>query len=295
VQLINLMNKDSKIEKKRISILGCGWLGFPLAKRLLNNDSTSEVKGSTTSSDKLDIINNAGIEGFLFDLKPDFSVDEKTICQFFDVDCLIISLPPRLSKSEPGHYQKQMENVVARIKTSPIKEIILLSSTGIYSDLNQVAKEQHVTVPEESASPEMVAAEKLLVSLRSNRIVSVLRLAGLIGYDRIPGKYVKGKKGLTTGSLPVNYIHPDDAIGILSNMLNTTLHNETFNVVAPLHPTRREIYDSTCAQFGWELPTYLETEIPEKFKIISGEKLSEFYTYDFQFPDPRHFYYELNQ
>ena len=38
--------------KQRISILGCGWLGLPLAKELL--DRSFEVKGSTTSSNKLD-------------------------------------------------------------------------------------------------------------------------------------------------------------------------------------------------------------------------------------------------
>jgi nucleoside-diphosphate-sugar epimerase len=288
-----MMNKDSKIGKKRISILGCGWLGFPLAKRLLDCDITSQVKGSTTSVDKLELLNSSGIEGFLFDLNPEFSADDEIVSNFFDTASLVISLPPRLSKSEPGHYQKQIEAVVKRIKSSPIKEIILLSSTGVYPDLNRIVTEQDVNTPEESNSPEMVAVENLLISLRSDRIVTVLRLAGLIGNDRIPGKYVKGKKDISTGLLPVNYIHPEDAVGIIVTILKKGLQSETFNVVAPLHPTRSEIYDSTCAQFGWEAPTYLEPEIPENFKIISGEKLSSFYKYDFRFPDPLQFQYEL--
>ncbi|MCE7042942.1 NAD-dependent dehydratase [Dyadobacter sp. CY312] len=288
-----MMNKNSKIEKKRISILGCGWLGFPLAKRLLQHDITSTVKGSTTSEGKVAILNSVGIEGFLFDLNPHFSAENETISKFFDADSLIISLPPRLSKSEPGHYRQQIEYVVDKIKSSPVKEIILLSSTGIYPDLNKTVTEKDVKLPAESASPEMVEVENLLISLRPDRVVSVLRLAGLIGNDRIPGKYVKGKKDMNTGSIPVNYIHPDDAVGIITTMLTEGVHNETFNVVAPLHPIRKEIYDSTCAQFGWEAPTYLEPEIPEDFKIISGEKLSEYYKYHFKFPDPLHFYYEL--
>jgi len=288
-----MMNKDSKIEKKRISILGCGWLGFPLAKRLLDHDITSKVKGSTTSAGKLEVLNNAGIEGFLFDLNPEFSADDEIVSNFFETDSLVISLPPRLSKSEPGHYERQVECVVEKIQSSPIKQIILLSSTGVYPDLNRTVTEQDVNAPEDSGSPEMVTVENMLTSLRSDRIVTVLRLAGLIGNDRIPGKYVKGKKDMSTGSLPVNYIHPEDAVGIIVTMLKEGLQSETFNVIAPLHPTRSQIYDSTCAQFGWEAPTYLESEKPENFKIISGEKLSSFYKYDFRFPDPLQFHYEL--
>ena len=42
----------------KISILGCGWLGLPLAKALIENGFS--VKGSTTSTDKLTALENAG-------------------------------------------------------------------------------------------------------------------------------------------------------------------------------------------------------------------------------------------
>lgn len=292
--LIKLMNKSSKIEKKRISILGCGWLGLPLAKRLIDRDSTSEVKGSTTSLFRLDTLKEAGIKGYIFSLDPGFSPDSPDIEKFFDTDSLVISLPPKLSKSEPGHYVKQVEAIVEQIKRSPVNDIIFLSSTGIYPDRNRVMVESDVSSSRDSASPEMIHAENLLNKLSPRRTVSIARLAGLIGYDRIPGKYVRGKKELDTGALPVNYIHPTDAVEMIATMLSEGLYNETFNIVAPLHPTRREIYNSNCAQFGWETPTYTEAVPGPDFKIISGEKFSQYYNYDFQFPDPLHFEYELN-
>ncbi|HEV7380899.1 MAG TPA: NAD-dependent dehydratase [Dyadobacter sp.] len=288
-----MLNEKSKLEKKRISILGCGWLGLPLAKRLLQTDISYHVKGSTTSPERLELLNKEGIEGFLFNLNPGFTAPDSTIAHFFEADTLVISLPPRLSKSEPGHYLKQVENVITKIKDSSVKEIIFLSSTGIYPELNRVVHEADVTTPEQSASEEMVAAENMITALRPGRSVSVLRLAGLIGLDRIPGKYVKGKKELTTGSLPVNYIHPEDAVLVMATMIEKHIHNETFNIVAPLHPTRREVYDSNCAQFGWEVPTYSEPAAAPDFKIISGEKLSKFYDVNFKFPNPMQFHYEL--
>lgn len=50
----------------KISILGCGWLGFPLAKALLLKGFS--VKGSTTSSEKLATLEKAGITPFLITL-----------------------------------------------------------------------------------------------------------------------------------------------------------------------------------------------------------------------------------
>lgn len=288
-----MLNEKSKVEKKRISILGCGWLGLPLAKRLLQKDISYQVKGSTTSPEKLALLNNEGIEGFLFNLNPSFTAPDSTTADFFDTDTLVISLPPRLSKSEPGHYLQQVENVIEKIKDSSVQEIIFLSSTGVYPDLNRIVNETDVNLPEQSASAEMVAAENMITNLRTERTVAILRLAGLIGLDRIPGKYVKGKKELTTGSLPINYIHPEDAVSVMAMMIEQQIQNETFNVVAPLHPTRREVYDSNCKQFGWETPTYLEPETAPDYKIISGDKLHEHYHINFKYPNPLEFYYEL--
>lgn len=291
----NTMNKDSKVEKKRISILGCGWLGLKLAKRLLQRDITYEIKGSTTSFQKLDRFESLGIAGYLFDLNPGFSIDHSVLESFFDTDLLIVSIPPRLSQNEPGFYPQQIEAIIEAVKQSPVKEIIYISSTGIYPDLNRIVTEEDVILPEQSASPDMVIAENLLTSLRPDKTVSILRFGGLIGYERIPGKYVKGQKDMTTGSIPVNYIHPDDAAEIIIMMTEGNVYNETFNIVAPLHPTRREIYESTCSQFGWEAPTFLQPNINPAYKIISGTKFSEFYQYEFIFPDPLQFYYELSE
>ena len=52
----------------QISILGCGWLGLPLAKDLVKNGLL--VKCSTTSSSKLAHIEKLGVLPFLMELQP---------------------------------------------------------------------------------------------------------------------------------------------------------------------------------------------------------------------------------
>lgn len=283
----------SKVGKKRISILGCGWLGFPLAKRLLGSGITSEVKGSTTSVDKLDKFAAAGMEGYLLPLIPEEGLEARIAKPFFDADILVISIPPRMAQNKAGNYSAQMEMVANAIRESPITEVIFVSSTGVYRDLGQTAFESDVQLPEHSAQPEMVAAENAISALRPEKTVTILRMSGLLGYNRIPGKYVKGQKDLTTGDIPVNYIHRDDAAAIIKAVIRQGAQNETFNITAPFHPTRSEVYADSCAQFGWEAPTFRIPEQQPPFKVISGEKFLKNYPYEFKYPDPLQFHYQL--
>ena len=288
-----MMDNSSKLEKKRISILGCGWLGFPLAQRLQSLHITSDIKGSTTSLFKISTFEKAGIAGYLLPLVPDFDNEETVIQSFFDSDTLIVSIPPRMSKNESGYYLQQITAAIREIEKSPVQEIIFISSTGIYPELNRAVTEADVETPDQSDSPDMVAAENLMKALRPKCNVTILRLGGLLGYNRIPGKYVKGQKDITTGSIPVNYIHRDDAVGIIVTILQNGVMNETFNIVAPIHTTRREVYEASCKQFDWEAPTFAEPPVKPDFKVISAEKFGKHYAYEFKFPDPLKFFYSL--
>jgi len=285
----------TKVEKKRVSILGCGWLGFPLAQRLLIHDISSEVKGSTTSASKLALFESEGIQGYQFDLAPDFMADHQQIESFMDCDILIIAIPPKLAKTGQDFHVQQIQAVINAQSYSSTKEIIYISSTSIYPELNRVVTEEDVTFPEQSPAPAMVKAENLLTALRPQKTVSILRLGGLLGYGRIPGKYVRGQKDMTTGSIPVNYIHRDDAAGVIAQIVATGIKNETFNIVAPSHPTREEVYVTGCEQFGWEPPTFITPDPLPDFKIISAEKLGRSYEYEFKYPDPLQFYYESDE
>ena len=52
----------------KISILGCGWLGLPLGKFLVEKGHV--VKGSTTSEDKISLLSSMGIVPFLIKFSP---------------------------------------------------------------------------------------------------------------------------------------------------------------------------------------------------------------------------------
>ena len=57
----------------KIAVIGCGWLGLPLAKKLVSKNF--RVKGSTTSKQKISVLRNEKIEPFLIDLNKNLNED----------------------------------------------------------------------------------------------------------------------------------------------------------------------------------------------------------------------------
>ena len=61
----------------KIAIIGCGWLGLPLAKKLIKEIFI--VKGSTTSKEKISVLKTEKIEPFLIDLNKKLGKKSHTL------------------------------------------------------------------------------------------------------------------------------------------------------------------------------------------------------------------------
>jgi nucleoside-diphosphate-sugar epimerase len=275
---------------KSISILGCGWLGLPLGKYF--SDKGYAVKGSTTKEEKLPILIGNGIEAFCIQLNP--QVVGENVDNFLNSETLLINIPPRISHQKVDAHVEQISNLLTDVKQSSIKNIIYISSTSVYPELNREVFEEEVITPEQSANPTMIKAEKLLIALWKETSVNltILRCSGLMGYDRIPAKYFSGLKGLTTGDIQVNYVHRDDVIKIIETIIKNSIWNETFNIVSPIHPTRKEIYAKNCEELGYEMPEFITPSEPQPFKIISPKKWLECSKYEFIYLNPLDYYYK---
>lgn len=278
------------MSKSSISILGCGWLGLPLGKHFSQNNYI--VKGSTTHIEKLPILQENGIEAFQIQLNP--QVVGENMDNFLNSETLLINIPPRISLQKADAHVEQISNLLPSIKVSSIKNIIYISSTSVYPELNREVFEEDVKTPEQSASPTMVKAENLLKDFckDSKLNLTILRCGGLMGYDRIPAKYFSGWKGLTTGDIQVNYVHRDDVIKVIETVIDKEIWNETFNIVSPIHPTRKEIYAKNCEELGFEMPEFVKPNEAQPFKIISSQKWLERSKYSFIYENPLDFYYK---
>jgi hypothetical protein len=94
-----------------------------------------------------------------------------------------------------------------------------------------------------------------------------------------------GKTNVANPEAPINLIHQEDCIGIISEILKQVQHdkvwNETFNAVAPNHPTRKNYYTEKAKQFHLIAPLFNENET-NIGKIVSSEKLEKFLGYKFK-------------
>jgi nucleoside-diphosphate-sugar epimerase len=113
----------------RISILGCGWLGMPLGKKLV--ELGFSVNGSTTRESKLNHIEDCGMTPFQIDLKNQTDGFDA----FFKTEILIITLPPSNSV-DPHAYFDQLELIKKNAQTSKVKHILFISSSSVYLNSN---------------------------------------------------------------------------------------------------------------------------------------------------------------
>lgn len=279
---------------KQISILGCGWLGLPLAKALIEKGFS--LKGSTTSEDKMALLQNAGINPFLISLESDGVSGN---CNDFldESETLIIDIPPKLRGNNANNpseavFVKKMQHLIPHIEKSTVKNVLFVSSTSVYPEDNSIITEDSPLNPETESGRQLVAVEELLQN-NPNFKTTIVRFGGLIGEDRHPIPFLAGKRNLENPKAPINLIHQLDCIGIIIEILSTPevsgqndklVWGETFNAVAPFHPSREEYYIQKAIDFGLELPQF-NLESPSFGKTILSTKIETVLGYTFVKPN----------
>ncbi|MFW2135033.1 epimerase [Chryseobacterium sp. TY4] len=251
---------------KKIGIIGCGWLGFRMAKYFV---STNEIFTTTRSNDKINILSEQGFKTFKIDFDTESFLKPNDIWK--NLDIIIITIP--FSKSTDFEVLKtRFENLNSCIKTFE-KQIFLMSSIGIYP---QIEKEITETNLDESLLNSNIFGIENLMK-RDFPQINILRLGGLMGENRYLSKYkIKEPQQI------VNHIHFEDICRIVEKMINDNLQFKTYNLVAPLHPTKQQVVDFQTKN--------IETKIEESCgrKIVS-EFLEKDLKYEFLHPDPRKF------
>lgn len=270
---------------KQISILGCGWLGLPLAKSLIEKGYT--IKGSTTSAEKIPVLKQAGIDAFKIEVSESGVTGEMN--PFLEnSEILVIDIPPKLRGSSNESFVKKINTLIPFIEKSSVDKIILISSTSVYADDNSVVSEATKPNPETESGKQLLEAEKLLLT-NTNFKTTVIRFGGLIGNTRHPVHFLSGRKNIENPEAPINLIHQADCIGIIEKVLvfaqnDNLVWNQIFNAVAPFHPTRKEYYTQKAMELGLPLPMFSDDPNSYGKTILSNLMESEL-KYTFQKPN----------
>jgi len=266
---------------RQISILGCGWLGIPLAKSLLEKGFS--VKGSTTSSAKLPMLQQSGIDSFQV-VVSETKIDGDITSFLQDSEILIIDIPPKLRGDSSENFVKKMENLIPFIKDAKIQKVIFISSTAVYNNNYPIVTETTEPNPDTENGLQLVQAEKLFLLRESDLSTTIIRFAGLIGEDRHPAYHLSGKQNLGNPGAAVNLIHQVDCIGIIEAIIENDCWNQTFNAVAPFHPRRDNYYTQKAAEFGLPLPRF-SADSNSFGKVVHGDLVESELQYQFQKPN----------
>ena len=268
-----------------ISILGCGWLGFPLAKQLVANGHI--VKGSTQTAAKLAVLHKNGIDPYLIEVQK--KIKGTNLSHFFKSGVLMINIPPgRKRRDVARSHPRQIEAIIEKALLYNTKRILFVSSTSVYGNVNRMVTEADEPRPETASGEALVTAENLLMQ-RTEFETTIIRFGGLAGEDRKAGRFLAGKKDVKNGDAPVNMIHQSDCIGLISQIIAQEKWGHIFNGCADEHPTRKEFYTAQAKSQDFEAPHFSETDPLVGFKEVSNYKIKQELSYDFLKPNPLKF------
>jgi len=260
--------------KKTISILGCGWFGTALATELIKKDYT--VKGSTTTAVKLPLLASKEIDPYLINFATDINSKNS---EFFDCVILFIAIPPKVRSGGGNEYLPNISKIIKAVKLHKIPQVIFISSTGVYGDVNREVNEDSSPEPDTPSGKILLKAE-LLLKQETTFTTTILRFAGLIGPGRDPGRFFAGKSDIPNGQAPVNLIHLTDCVTISCAIIEKELWVYTYNACAPSHPSKMDFYTSATIRSCLEKPRFID-EL-SSWKTVQNKNVPRILGYQYQ-------------
>jgi nucleoside-diphosphate-sugar epimerase len=265
---------------KRISILGSGWLGLPLAIEL--NHLGYQVKSSSRSESRLSQLRHADISAHVYDIEVD--VNDPS---FLQADILIVNITSKNIEA--------FQSLISKIEQTSISKVLFISSTSVYQDSSDLEQQPISETNLDALRPcPLLIIEKLFQD-STHFETSIIRFAGLIGYQRHPGRFFAQTqedgsikcKPIKNPDAAVNMIHRDDCIGIIKSLIQQNHWGEVFNACASDHSSRRDFYTQSVKNYSGGIliiMNFVESN-SQNYKIIANDKVKNLLSYNFQHDD----------
>ncbi|MDQ6571336.1 MAG: SDR family NAD(P)-dependent oxidoreductase, partial [Haemophilus parainfluenzae] len=263
-----------------VAIVGLGWLGLPLALHL--KELGWCVKGSKQSPDDAQKLHQLGIETYPFSLSDEMKRLPHHIRPLFNVDALIITLPPSSFSSQ--QYCEYLAFLANQAKKQGVQHVLFTSSTSVFPDISGQFDEGSQLSAETEMGKTLIQAEQCLFQSGISHC-DILRLAGLIGKQRHPVKFLAGKHNLKQGYSPVNLVHLEDCIEAITTLLMNPNGLRTYHLCAPVHPTRAEYYTKAAACYDLFTPQF-ECSDSDPKRIIMADKICRDLGFTYRYPNP---------
>ena len=296
-------NKNKK-QLTSVGIVGCGWLGTPLAQHLKKQGVA--VLATRSNTDNVKQLTNQGINAAVLSLPAQQTALNNH--PVFKQQCLVIAITPQFRQGRVDYADKVAQLVTAAKNNNKVETIILLSSSAVYNGLSGLVDESMVLDLTADKVSVLNQAEQTVLNFTSDQVVKasnpdmlyvnghsglgrnkgfVLRLTGLVGPNRHPGKFLSHGRMLQNPQAQVNLIHQQDAVSLILSLLASDIHGGIFNGVSATQVTKKQYYQAAANALNLPPPSFEEKDSLSKkdSKIVSGKKTQEALHYAFVYDD----------
>lgn len=265
-----------------VGIVGCGWLGKALTKKLITHHHSVIV--STQHKDKINDLSSLGATVDLFSLSGKLPSADDFQLSLFKQSCLIVAIPPGIRQGRTD-YPDKINHLVQLAEAGNIEQLFMISSTAVYNGLTGDVRESSELDLSAEKTEVIHQAEQQALTFTGETII--LRLSGLVGPDRHPGKFLKSGRLLSDPEATTNLIHQQDAVELLFSLINKPAHTSIYNGSSHTHVCKREYYEQAANVLGLSKPEFKESinKNLKNNKIINSNKIRNFLDYTFQYDD----------
>jgi nucleoside-diphosphate-sugar epimerase len=257
----------------KVFILGGGFIGFPLAAELKKHNY--EVQVVLKSEKRLPQFEQLGIPAEIRCIGSSIP-----LVTFSPPEILVIAYPIGSRSNDAPNITSQVSWIAQSFPESSVKQVILTSSTSVYPDGYGAVDEHFDLCSADSGNPQLQYEERLK-EVYGNKL-TIYRLAGLVGADRHPGRFLAGRKFLPNPNSPVNMVHQMDVVRFLISGIVGSVKGEVFNLCHDNHPERKIYFIQAALALGLEPPTFSEEQI-EKPKVVLNTKSKRYFGLDYEF------------
>ena len=215
--------------ERSIAILGLGWLGEPLGLTL--QQQGWQVSGTCRDESKAERLQQQGLHAITMEFNQPLPAQWPDALR---AHTLLLCVPP----GKLDNYASRLGQLAQAAVAAGTQRVIFTSATSVYGGTG--IKTEHDASPDGPRGERMLAAEQAVQACGPGQVL-ILRLSGLVGGNREPGRFLAGRE-FDGGDEPVNLVAQEDLLRFIPALLARNDWPAVLNLSAPHHPSRRDFY-----------------------------------------------------
>ncbi|SDK26153.1 Nucleoside-diphosphate-sugar epimerase [Ferrimonas sediminum] len=262
------------MKKQSIFVAGGGWLGAPLAAHLVQRGH--RVVATARRPEALGELTALGAIARPLELDG----SEVNAELLSGIDVLVVCVPPGRGEQTLPFWQR-LQPLLSAARAAGVQQALFTSATSVYG--GQIGWVDEASDTDDSSRARiMLQAEQLFQKQFAGR-ATVLRLSGLVGGVRHPGRFLAGKKQVAGGLDPVNLVHRHDVIAAICAVIDQQAWGKIYNLASPHHPNRADYYRFCARVLGLQEPEFVLGQ--DKPRWCNGGRICRELNWQYRYDD----------